>query len=212
MTAAVIDIPTRTRSREQDAAESSWNLVQRAQQGDQEAGGLLYERYADQVLRFIYFRVADRPLAEDLASETWLRALKRIDSFTWQGRDFAAWLITIARNLVADHFRSGRYRLEVTSGAIHDPGYPNNLVDPTPEGRPESIVVDHAVNVTLLTAVRQLNPEQQECIIYRYLKGFSVAETAKEMGKGEGAVKALQHRAVKALARHLPDGFLAGAR
>ena len=159
----------------------------------------------DTVFRFIYFRVGNRQLAEDLTSDTFLRALKRIGSFTWQGRDLGAWLVTIARNLVADHFKSGRYRLEVTTGDVLDA----DREDRGPEGSPESAVVDHITNVTLLTAVKQLNPEQQECIVLRFLQGFSVAETAQTMGKNEGAIKALQYRAVRALARLLPDGFQA---
>ncbi len=186
-----------------DPANEVWQLVERAQNGDTEAFGLIYDRYVDTVFRFIYFRVGNRQLAEDLTSDTFLRALKRIGSFTWQGRDLGAWLVTIARNLVADHFKSGRYRLEVTTGDVLDA----DREDRGPEGSPESAVVDHITNVTLLTAVKQLNPEQQECIVLRFLQGFSVAETAQAMGKNEGAIKALQYRAVRALARLLPDGF-----
>ena len=186
-----------------DAAAEVWALIERAQAGEAEAFGLLYDRYVDTVFRFIYFRVGNRQLAEDLTSDTFLRALKRIGSFTWQGRDLGAWLITIARNLVADHFKSGRYRLEVTSGDVLDA----DREDRGPEGSPEAAVVDHITNVALLTAVKQLNPEQQECIVLRFLQGFSVAETAQAMGKNEGAIKALQYRAVRALARLLPDGF-----
>src|SRR6185369_6530312 len=166
-----------------DAAAEVWALVERAQAGEAEAFGLIYDRYVDTVFRFIYFRVGNRPLAEDLTSDTFLRALKRINSFTWQGRDLGAWLVTIARNLVADHSDRG------------------------PEGSPELAVVDHITNVALLGAVKQLNPEQQECIVLRFLHGFSVAETATAMGKNEGAIKALQYRAVRALHRLLPDGF-----
>jgi RNA polymerase sigma-70 factor (ECF subfamily) len=186
-----------------DAAAEVWALVERAQAGEAEAFGLIYDRYVDVVFRFIYFRVGNRQLAEDLTSDTFLRALKRIGSFTWQGRDLGAWLVTIARNLVADHFKSGRYRLEITTGDVLDA----DKEDRGPEGTPETAVVDHITNVTLLTAVKQLNPEQQECIVLRFLQGFSVAETAKAMGKNEGAIKALQYRAVRALARLLPDGF-----
>jgi RNA polymerase sigma-70 factor, ECF subfamily len=186
-----------------DPAREVWNLVERAQNGDTEAFGLIYDRYMDTVFRFIYFRVGNRQLAEDLTSDTFLRALKRIGSFTWQGRDLGAWLVTIARNLVADHFKSGRYRLEVTTGDVLDAEREDRGI----EGSPESAVVDHITNVTLLTAVKQLNPEQQECIVLRFLQGFSVAETAQAMGKNEGAIKALQYRAVRALARLLPDGF-----
>jgi RNA polymerase sigma-70 factor, ECF subfamily len=186
-----------------DPAHEVWILVERAQQGDSAAFGLIYDRYVDTVFRFVYFRVGNRPLAEDLTSDTFLRALKRISSFTWQGRDLGAWLITIARNLVADHVKSGRYRLEVTTGDVLDA----DREDRGPEGSPETAVVDHITNVALLTAVKQLNPEQQECIVLRFLQGFSVAETAQTMGKNEGAIKALQYRAVRALARLLPEGF-----
>jgi RNA polymerase sigma-70 factor (ECF subfamily) len=186
-----------------DPATEVWALVERAQAGEAEAFGLLYDRYVDTVFRFVYFRVGNRQLAEDLTSDTFLRALKRIGSFTWQGRDLGAWLVTIARNLVADHFKSGRYRLEVTTGDVMDA----DREDRGPEGSPEAAVVEHITNVALLTAVKQLNPEQQECIVLRFLQGFSVAETARAMGKNEGAIKALQYRAVRTLARLLPDGF-----
>ncbi|WP_371688686.1 ECF subfamily RNA polymerase sigma factor, BldN family [Micromonospora sp. KC207] len=199
------DAPTGFPSRPDpsDPATEVWTLVERAQAGEAEAFGLIYDRYVDTVFRFVYFRVGNRQLAEDLTSDTFLRALKRIGSFTWQGRDLGAWLVTIARNLVADHFKSGRYRLEVTTGDVLDA----DREDRGPEGSPEAAVVEHITNVALLTAVKQLNPEQQECIVLRFLQGFSVAETARAMGKNEGAIKALQYRAVRALARLLPDGF-----
>jgi RNA polymerase sigma-70 factor (ECF subfamily) len=175
------------------------DLVARSQAGEAEAFGLLYDRYVDLVYRYIYYRVNNPNLAEDLVSETFLRALRRIDSFTWQGRDFAAWLVTIARNLIADHFKSGRYRLEITTEDILETG-PTQTTD-----GPENLVLDALTNATLLTAVKKLNPEQQECIVLRFLQGLSVSETALAMGKNDGAIKALQYRAVRALARLLPE-------
>jgi RNA polymerase sigma-70 factor (ECF subfamily) len=175
------------------------DLVARAQAGDADAFGLLYDRYLELVYRYIYYRVGGVALAEDLASETFLRALRRIDSFSWQGRDFAAWLVTIARNLIADHYKSGRYRLEITTEDILDAAPPQ-----TADG-PETQVLDALTNRTLLEAVRQLNAEQQECIVLRFLQGLSVSETALVMGKNDGAIKALQYRAVRALARLLPE-------
>lgn len=180
-----------------------WDLVRRAQAGDTEAFGQIYDRYIDTVFRYIYFRVSRRDLAEDLTSETFLRALKRINSFTWQGRDFGAWLVTIARNLMADHFKSGRYRLEVATADVLDA----DKEESGPEGNPETAVVDKITNATLLEAVRELNADQQECIVLRFLQGFSVAETARAMNKNEGAIKALQYRAVRTLGRLLPEGF-----
>jgi RNA polymerase sigma-70 factor, ECF subfamily len=171
-------------------------LVELAQKGDGEAFGQLYDAYSDTVYRYIYYRVSNKPLAEDLTSETFLRALRRISTFTWQGRDFGAWLVTIARNLVADHFKSSRYRLEVPTGEMLDS-------DETASS-PEESVLAYLSNKALLDAVRQLNSQQQECVTLRFLHGLSVAETAKIMGKNDGAIKTLQYRAIRTLARMLP--------
>jgi RNA polymerase sigma-70 factor, ECF subfamily len=179
------------------------DLVARAQDGDPNAFGEIYDRYSETVYRYIYFRVSNAQLAEDLASETFLRALRRISSFSWQGRAFGAWLVTIARNLVVDHFKSGRYRLEIVKPDVLGTDSPET--DPTTS--PETAALEKLTNATLLTAVKKLNPDQQECIVLRFLQGFTVAETARTMGKNEGAVKALQYRAVRTLARLLPDGF-----
>ena len=176
-------------------------LVRRAQAGDTDAFGLLYDRYVDRVFRYVCYRVASRQLAEDLTSETFLRALRSLGTFQWQGRDVGAWLITIARNLVADLYKSARYRLELTTDDVSSTAPP-----PLEEG-PEGEVLTGLQNAALLDAVRRLGPEQQECIALRFLQGFSVAETAQIMGKNDGAVKALQHRAVRALARLLPEGL-----
>jgi len=172
--------------------------VQRAQAGDPEAFGLLYDRYLDQVYRYVLYRVASPQLAEDLTSETFTRALRRIGTFQEQGRDIGAWFVTIARNLVADHYKSARYRLELMTDDVTRSGQV-----PLAEG-PERQVLDGLTNAVLLAAVRQLRPDQQECIVLRFLQGRSVAETAQVMGRSDGALKALQHRAVGALGKLLP--------
>lgn len=175
-------------------------LVHRAQAGDPDAFGELYDRYVGLVYRYIYYRVGSAQVAEDLTSETFLRALRRITSFTWQGRDVGAWFVTIARNLIADHYKSSRYRLEMTTDDVSETG-----ARLTTDG-PEDAVLDGMQNTVLLEAVKQLGAEQQECIVLRFLQGMSVAETAQAMGKNDGAIKALQYRAVRALGRLLPEG------
>src|ERR687893_71225 len=112
-------------------ATASWDLVSAAQRGDREAFGRLYGRYVGPVSRFLTSRVPDRALAEDLTSETFLRALRRIDSVHDQGRDVGAWFTTIARNLILDHAKPSRPRLETptadvpehptTAAAVSDP-------------------------------------------------------------------------------------------
>jgi RNA polymerase sigma-70 factor (ECF subfamily) len=194
--------PTEHPAAEGDAAVAL-ALVHRAQAGDADAFGELYDRYVDLVYRYIYYRVATPALAEDLTSETFLRALRRITSFTWQGRDVGAWFVTIARNLIADHYKSGRYRLELTADDVTAvSGAASRMVEEGPEGE----VLESMQNAVLLEAVKQLNPEQQECIVLRFLQGMSVAETALAMGKNDGAIKALQYRAIRSLGRLLPEG------
>ncbi|MBB4699001.1 sigma-70 family RNA polymerase sigma factor [Sphaerisporangium siamense] len=173
-------------------------VVLRAKTGDADAFAALYDRYVDLVYRYVYFRVGCHALAEDLTSETFLRALGRIAHFTWQGRDVGAWLVTIARNLVTDHYKSGRYRMEVATAEVLDTPLDGAHI-------PENAVVNTMITERVLRAVRELNPEQQECVVLRFLHGMSLAETALIMGKKAGAIKALQFRAIRALARALPD-------
>ncbi|MBW0106832.1 sigma-70 family RNA polymerase sigma factor [Pseudonocardia sp. KRD291] len=178
---------------------NSWTLVEASQAGDVRAFGELYERYHDVVFRYVLFRMGDRSFAEDITQETFVRALRRIGSVSYQGRDIGAWFVTIARNLIFDYVKSSRYRLESTTSEI---------VELSPAtGGPEQQVLDNATNSELLASIDKLNPDQRECIQLRFLRGLSVAETAELMDRNEGAVKALQHRAVRRLAQLLPEGL-----
>jgi len=178
-----------------------WQLVRAAQHGDSRAFGELYDRYVDTVYRYVLFRVGDRTLAEDLTSETFMRALRRISTVSYQGRDVGAWFVTIARNLVLDHVKSSRYRLEVS---VADVGEPQRDVE---GAGPEREAVAAATRAELMRCVAKLAPDQQECIMLRFVHGLSVAETAAQMGRNEGAIKALQHRAIRRLAQLLPEGL-----
>ncbi len=194
--AGPVDTRTARPAVDRDSAQMM-DLVERAQAGEADAFGQLYDHYSDTVYRYIYYRVGQKTTAEDLTSETFLRALRRIGTFTWQGRDFGAWLVTIARNLIADHFKSGRFRLEVTTGEL--------LEADEVESSAEDRVLLLLPNADLLNAVRRLGPRQQECVTLRFLQGLSLAETARVMGTSEGAIKTLQYRAIRTLTRLLPD-------
>ena len=181
----------------QDEHAEIWRLVRRAQDGDGEAFGQLYDRYVDTVFRFVYLRVNDRALAEDFTSETFVRALRRISSISYQGRDIGAWFITIARNIVYDHTKSARHRLEMTTA--------DTIEGPEQSPSTETAVLQTLDTERLMAAVARLGDDQRECIQLRFLHGLSVSETATVMGKNDGAIKALQHRAVRKLA-DLLDG------
>jgi RNA polymerase sigma-70 factor (ECF subfamily) len=119
-------------------------------------------------------------------------------SFQWQGKDFGAWLMTIARNLTTDHFKAGRTRLELTTDDM-------TAHDGSTDG-PDTQVLASLTNQALLGALKDLPHEQQECLIMRFLQGLSIAETALVLGRSAGAVKQLQLRAIRNLAKSLPEG------
>jgi RNA polymerase sigma-70 factor (ECF subfamily) len=121
--------------------------------------------------------------------------MRRIDTFTWQGRDIAAWFVTIARNLVADHVKSARFRFEVTTADMRD-------ADQRVEA-PDEEVLTRLRDERLVAAIRSLGSDQAECITLRFLQGLSLADTSAVLGRSEGAVKQLQLRATKALRKAL---------
>jgi RNA polymerase sigma-70 factor (ECF subfamily) len=174
-------------------------LVELARTGDSDAFGMLYDHYQGSVYRFLFYRTRSNTLAEDLTSETFFRALRNMQNFRWQGKDFGAWLMTIARNLATDHFKAGRTRLELST---EDMG----LHDDSTEG-PEHAVLASLTNELLLKALTELPSEQKDCLIMRFLQGMSIAETAAVLGRSEGAVKQLQLRGVRNLAKLMPEGI-----
>lgn len=197
----------------QGPAAEAWVLVERTQAGDMDAFGELYARYVDVVFRFVYGRVGNRDLAEDLTADTFVRALARIGSVTWQGRAPVAWLITIARNLVADHFKSGRYRFEVL---CVEPRDTDTLVGVAPvepyADVPYACTEAYLRDLELVSGLERLRAAHRECLVLRFLVGFSLAETARVMGTGVDSVKALQYRATRALAQLLPADFMEAYR
>lgn len=170
------------------------DLVDRARAGDRQAFALLYDRYVTQIYGYVYRRVGHRETAEDLCADVFLRAWGAIGSFSWRGVDPGAWLVTIARNRVNDHFKSARYRMERTSDEVtpqHAPSTPDD---------PERVTVARDMARSLGAALELLKGDHREVIELRFVHGMSVADTASVMGRTTGAVKALQYRALKALA------------
>ncbi|MFT4262370.1 MAG: sigma-70 family RNA polymerase sigma factor [Nocardioides sp.] len=174
-------------------------LVELARKGDTDAFGLLYDHYHGAVYRFLYYRTRSQTLAEDLTSETFFRALRSMTGFRWQGKDFGAWLMTIARNLATDHFKAGRTRLELTT---EDMGAHDDETE-----SPEAEVLAGLTNEILMQALAKLPDEQRDCVVMRFLQGLSIAETALALGRSDGAIKQLQLRGVRNLAKLMPEGL-----
>lgn len=169
-------------------------LIQRARQGDAVACAALYDRHYDVVYRYCYYHVGDTALAQDVASEVFVRMVENLDRFDVRGRPLLAWLYAIARNLVADTFR----RREQTTLPLDDV-----LVagEDTPMHRAERrLWADR-----LAAALAHLTEEQRQVILFKFVLDHCNAEVARLMGKSEGAIKSLQHRALAALRRALEE-------
>ena len=166
-------------------------LITRARQGDASAFGSLYERYLDDIYRYVYFKVADRFEAEDLTEHVFLKAWQALPRFRAKGATFRAWLYRIAHNAVIDRHRT------------HKPVVPLDTVPemndaaPTPEEAAET----GQETDRLAAALDHLKPEWQQVILHRFVNGLSHAETAEVMGIREGHVRVLQHRALKQMRR-----------
>lgn len=171
----------------------SWKMVSAVQQGDRATFGAIYRRYAPTLFGYFLSRHVDWGTAEDLTSETFIRAYQAISGVADQGKDLGSWLSTIARNLAIDHFRSGRSRRETAFPDLRQMG--NNV-----EG-PESKVLASLELDEVSAHLSELTSEQRECLLLRRVYGYSVGETAAKMQRSVGAVRALQHRA----GRHLEE-------
>lgn len=173
-------------------------VVAQAVAGDAQAFAGIYALHKGLVFRFIWRKCGNHTVAEDLAAEVWLRAYRRIDTFEWQGTDIGAWLLAISRNIVADHFRSSKYRKEITVGFFSsDTEAASNEF----EARPDEIVIDHMMTSGLLALLPKLNAEQRDVLTFRFLDGLSILETAEKLGVNEASVKARQYRGTRTLAR-----------
>lgn len=181
-------------------AVDSWALVQAAQAGDMDAYAQLYRAHRKAVYEFIRFRVYDLHLSDDLTSMVFLRGLRAIRTYRWDGTPFVACLITIARNLIIDHTRAGRTRFEFSVPDVLD----INMPDISADANPEQAAAGRTLCIELRNALSLLTDAQRSCLDFRFLQGLSVLETGRAMDLGEGAVKALQYRALKALARRAP--------
>ncbi|MDX1511413.1 MAG: sigma-70 family RNA polymerase sigma factor [Nitriliruptorales bacterium] len=184
-------------------------LVRRAQHGDRDAFAQIYDRHVGEIFGFVMNRVRQRETAEDLTGDVFMRAFRRLPDFEWKGVDIGAWIMTIARNRVADHFRSFSTRLERSSDDIrHD-------VEVRGTDAPERIAEGRELARRLGRALEQLSDEHREVIELRFVHELSLADTAQVIGRTVGATKSLQFRALKALAsqvKHVDGlGQLAGA-
>src|SRR5919202_979868 len=167
------------------------DLARRVSDGDSEAFQTLYESHLDTIYRYVYSKVGNGQLAEDLTQHIFMKAWEAINRYQWRELPFQHWLLRLARNTVIDHYRSTK---------------PTNasLLDPIGDGiDPEEELAQSEMINTLQEAVRQLPDEQREVIVLRFIEQMPHADVALHLGKSAATVRVIQHRALQALRRLL---------
>jgi RNA polymerase sigma-70 factor, ECF subfamily len=169
-------------------------LVERAQRGDRSALEELYLIHFDRIYSYLHVSVGNRHDAEDLTTQTFLKMLESIGKFRWQSAPFSAWLFRIAHNLAMDHFRAAkRWQPE------------DEVPEPEPDERTsaEAGALESIGRKSMLELIEDLSPEQQQVLTLKFVFNFANAEAATILGKTEGAIKSLQHRALVSLQKQL---------
>lgn len=167
-------------------------LLARAIQGDAEAFGDLYERYLDEIQRYIFYRVATRFDAEDLTDTVFLKAWEALPHSKSPIRNLRAWLYRIAHNVIVDFYRTSKANMDLSAKQLQDR-------HPSPEHQIQESDLQHQ----LANTIRSLDANLQQVIACRFVSGLSHAQTAQIMGIKEGHVRVLQLRALQKLRQML---------
>ena len=171
-------------------------LVLQAQDGDAEAFGRIYDAYVERIYRFVFFRVDDQQTAEDITSQVFLKAWSNLNRFEFTHTPYIAWLYTIAHNTVIDHYRTRKVTTALEDVQLSQPDDAEaveNQIDLTVEMK------------TIKAAMQSLTDDQQQVLHLRFIEGMSNTEIAQQLGKREGAIRALQMRGLQALAKQLAE-------
>jgi RNA polymerase sigma-70 factor (ECF subfamily) len=166
----------------------------RAAQRDRAAFGALYRRYVDRVYGYCFYLLGDHHDAEDATERTFTAALAAIDGFVDEGATFRAWLFRIAHNQLANALRS-RHRHQAASLEV--------VAEPRATADPAGLLSLAEEARGLRRALDQLPEDRRQVVVLRFVDGLSAREIGEVLGRSEGAVRVLQHRALRQLAELL---------
>jgi len=177
-------------------------VIQKAKKFDSDAWTQIYNCYYPKIYAYLSYRLADTNTVEDITATVFLRAVEQIESFKYRGPPLLAWLYRIAHNLMVDHIR-GKAKVK-TQQLTEEVLAENSMAKYTTEG---ILIRDE-----LKSAIKNLTEDQRRVVLLKFIVGLSNAEVSQTMRKSEGAVKALQHRALASLKRILTGGDGSGER
>ncbi|MBN1580507.1 MAG: RNA polymerase sigma factor [Anaerolineae bacterium] len=189
-----------------EPTESDASLVRRAQRGDANAVGELYDRHHTLILRYLWSRTGDLDLAEDLSGEVFERMITGLPRYRSTGTPFKAWLYRIAHNLAVDHIRKASRYNQVPLDQVDSSLQQGHSLMPIYQApMPEKQIEAQLTAERVQNALQKLDPLQQNVVILRFLVGFSLQEVAVTLGKSVPAIKSLQHRGLSALRTALQE-------
>ena len=172
-----------------------------AAQLDPAAFAPLYEAYVDRVYRYAYRRVGNHADAEDVTAQTFQQALAALSAYEWRGLPFGAWLFRIAANVILQRTRGGKREFTVDDLTP----YEDEAGVETEGDDPAAILERDAEDQELVAAVRRLPLDQQRALVLKFSRDMTAREIGASMGRSEGAVKQLVHRALRSLRSDLEE-------
>ena len=173
------------------------DLIKKAQKADKQAFGLLYDKYLPQIYRFVFLKTNHKAVSQDLTSQVFLKAWQHIRNYKRRGNPFSSWLYQIAHNLVIDYYRTNKYQFNLEEVKEVAVVYEENIEKK----------IDNQKDLALIKkAIKKLPDKQQTVLIMKFVEGLSVQEIAKALKKSQGAVKVIQHRALKNLREIIDNG------
>ncbi len=163
-------------------------LAERAAKRDEQAFAKLYDLYVDKIYKYIYYKSGRTDEAEDLTAQVFLKAWEAIGHYKWEGYPFSTWLYRIAHNQMIDYYRTHRETFPLDTARARE-----STVDPL-EAAERTFTSGQ-----IRAALQHLTHDQQRVVVLRFLEGYSTSEVASIMDKDPDAIRALQHRALRAL-------------
>jgi RNA polymerase sigma-70 factor (ECF subfamily) len=179
-------------------------LVEQAK-SDMNAFGVLYDAYYGKIFSYALRRVADVPLAQDITSEVFLKALRGIGRFKWQGLHFSAWLYRIAGNEIADSYRTSNRERVLSAELTYSLGDTGEGAEEEVARLEEELREEHAL-LKMQQALSNLPSVYQEVISLRYFEKKPLKEIGEILGKKEETVKTLLYRGIARLRKQMGHG------
>ena len=171
-------------------------LIQKAKSGESGAFGQLYDKYLPAIYRFVFIKIGRKQDAEDISQQVFIKAWQNIGGYEFQGTPFSSWVYRIASNAVIDYYRT--YKGDVNIDTVPEDHF-SEMSDVAER-------IDSAINMKhLRVALMKLEPDQQNVLIMKFVDDLSNKEIAEALEKTEGAVRVIQHRALKQLKNHVDE-------